>query len=95
VKVSVRGLHPRDDPSIVESDDEIHAHTDVARDALDGSNDARVVGAKWHAVNYPDDTFTGMEVRLENKGVISISTGDLVAILHRCNPPESVLLPTE
>ena len=87
--------HPRDDPPVVEPDDELHAHGHTARDALDDPNQRGMVRPQWHAVDHPHHTVTSVEVRLKDQRVRPVTPDDLMDVTDRCDLPVAMLPPSE
>ena len=86
-----RAAHPRHDGAVVEPDDQLGSHRDLAADALDQTNDVGIEATGRHAVGEPHDPGVGFELGLEHERPVAIPAPCLPHGVARGDEPAAML----
>src|SRR5688500_6181765 len=95
LQVAVDGANPRNDRSIVEPNDELHLHRDLATNAFDNTNHVWFSAARRHEVDHTDDAASRFEICLEDQRVSAIAAFRRHCRRARGNAPAAVTLVAE
>jgi hypothetical protein len=68
--------HPGHDGTVVEADDELHAHGHSSTQAFDDTEDIPALTRKRHAVDHPHGALMGLEFGFEDQGAVAVLTPD-------------------
>ena len=83
--------HPRHDRAVVEADHELHPHLDATANPFDDPHEIRLRLARRHEVDEANRSAVGLELGLEDEGVVAIPAARRTELARRLNRPVSVL----
>src|SRR5688572_14502223 len=86
---------PRDDGAVVEADDELHLHRDLAANSLDDTNHVRLAAARRHEVDHAGYPASCFEIRFEYQGVSAIAASGGRLGCSRADEPATVAFVAE
>ena len=73
-----------------EADHQLHLHLDGAPDAAHQPDDIGSIAARWHEVDQCNIAGCSLKPRLENQGIVPVTTGRVGDLVHGGNQPSSI-----
>ncbi len=84
---------PRDRPAVVEPQDQLELHLDLAGEAFDDADDVRRIAPYRHAIGHPEDAGVRDPLRLEDEGARPVAPAGLAhAAGRRSDAPAAVAI---
>ena len=83
--------HPGHDSPVVEADDQVALHVHLAPPTFDDAHDIGFIATHRHEVDHRHHAALGLERRLQDQAVISVSTVDPTDGRFGADPPAAVL----
>ena len=83
--------HPGYNRAIVEMNDELHAHGNLAAPADDYAHDVRFAGARRHAVDHRDRAVFRFKIRFKNERALAIPATCLANLFGWREQPAAVI----
>src|SRR6202022_2104406 len=88
----MRLAYPRNDQSVLKTNDQFHLHRHFAAQTFDDANDVGVLATRRHEIDQADCAALGFNFGFDDERVAAVAPPQLVDLLRRREKPMAVFL---